>query len=86
MAATMWGSLDTLVRALGGSGPKSVMLEMDERLIFALHVPPSMTLLLVAPRSTGKRRLRQEGQRLVSRLKGLRRVPATSAAQAEVVD
>lgn len=86
MAATMWGSLDTLVRALGGRGPESFMLEMEERLIFAVHVPPSMTLLLVAPRSTGKRRLRQEAQRLLGRLKGPRRVLAASTAQAEVVE
>ncbi len=66
MAATMWGSLDTMVRTLGGRGPESVMFEVDERRIFALAVPPNWTLLLVAPRSVGKRRLRREAHRLVA--------------------
>lgn len=65
MAATMWGALDTMVRTLGGAPPRSVMAEVDERCIHAVQVPPNWALLLIAPRSAGKRRLRHEAQRIL---------------------
>lgn len=68
MAATLWGSLDTMIRTLGGSGPRYAMLEVDERRILISQVGPGWTLLLVAPRSVGKRRLRGVAQRLVARV------------------
>lgn len=68
MAATMWGSLDTMVRTLGGEGPRSALLEVDDRRILALRVEPNWTLLLIAPRSVGKRRLRHEAQGILERL------------------
>jgi predicted regulator of Ras-like GTPase activity (Roadblock/LC7/MglB family) len=68
MAATMWGSLDTLVRTLGGSAPRSVIVEVDERRIVARPVPPSWMLLLVAPRSLRKSRLIRETERIAARL------------------
>lgn len=72
MAATMWGSLDTMVRTLGGEGPRSALLEVEDRRILAMQVEPNWTLLLVAPRSVGKRRLRHEAQRILDRLSGVR--------------
>ena len=72
MAATMWGSLDTLVRTLGVDGPRSALLEIEDRRILAMLVEPNWTLLLVSPRSVGKRRLRYEAQRIVERVSRLR--------------
>lgn len=73
MAATMWGSLDTIARTLGGSSPRSVVIEAEERRIYALQVPPNWMLFLVAPRSIGKRRLRREAQRIIASLPSLRK-------------
>ncbi len=82
MAATMWGSLDTLIRTLGGAGPRSALVEVDNHRILATLVEPRWTLLLVAPRPVGRRRLRAEARRLLERVsetregKGERRAPA----------
>jgi len=67
MAATMWGSLDTMVRTLGGSAPRSVMVEVDDRRIVARKVPPSWMLLLVAPRSMARSRMSRATERIVAR-------------------
>lgn len=82
MAATLWGSLDTMVRTLGGTGPRSAMLEVEDRRMLATLVEPNWTLLLVAPRSVGKRRLRNEAQRLVEQVAHARR--QTTAPRATV--
>lgn len=68
MAATMWGSLDTMIRALGGDTPRSAYLELEDRRMLAMHVEPNWTLLLVGPRTIGKRRLRRDAQRILERL------------------
>ncbi len=68
MAATMWGSLDTITRTLGGSMARSVMVEADPFRIHALQVPPNWTLLLVGPRSMGKRRIHREALRILDLL------------------
>ncbi len=83
MAATMWGSLDTLVRTLGGEGPRSVLVEIEDRRLLVVQVEPSWTLLLVAPRTTGKRRLRQHAQRVLERLARRRRSALGRRAAAE---
>ncbi len=62
MAATMWGSLDTMIRTLGGNAPRSALLEVEDRRIFVRLVEPNWTLLLVAPDTVGKRRLRHMAQ------------------------
>ncbi len=72
MAATMWGSLDTMVRTLGGQSPRSALLEIDDRCIFMRAVEPNWTLLLVAERTAGKRRLRHEAQRILERVAAVR--------------
>ena len=77
MAATLWGALDTMVRALGGRGPRSAMVEVDERRILATQIPPNWTLLLVAERSVEDRRLRQEAQRITNQIVSERRNAAT---------
>ncbi len=72
MAATLWGSLDTLIRTLGGEGPRSALLEIEERRMLVMQVEPNWTLLLIAPRAIGKRRLRHEAQRILERVSILR--------------
>lgn len=72
MAATMWGSIDTMVRTLGGQGPRTVLVEIEDRLILALRVEPSWTLLLIAPRTVGRLRLRHEAQRITERISRVR--------------
>ncbi len=83
MAATMWGSLDTMVRTLGGQSPRSALLEIDERCILVKPVEPNWTLLLVAGRDVGKRRLRREAQRILERVAAvrLRTVPRYRVAE-----
>ncbi len=73
MAATMWGSLDTITRTLGGSSARSVMVEANPFRIHALQVPPNWTLLLVGPRSMGRRRLHREALRILNLLPPPRR-------------
>ena len=84
MAATMWGSLDTLVRTLGGAGPRSAVLEVENRRILATLVEPRWTLLLVAPRSVGKRRLRAEARRVLERVNQAREETMARRAAVEV--
>jgi len=84
MAATLWGSLDTMVRTLGGTGPRSAMLEVENRRMLATLVEPNWTLLLVAPRSVGKRRLRNEAQRLVERVAHARRQTTAPRARVDI--
>ncbi len=73
MAATMWGSLDTMIRTLGGDTPRSVYLELEDRRMLALQVEPNWTLLLVGPSNLGKRRLRREAQRILDRISQMKR-------------
>lgn len=65
MAATVLGSLDTMLRTLGGDRPQLVVVEVDNRRILVTQVKPNRALLLVAPRSLGKRYLLQETERFV---------------------
>ncbi len=84
MAATMWGSLDTMIRTLGGEGPRYVLVEVEGRRILAMQVEPNWTLLLVAPRSLGKRRLRQEAQRILVRVRRARGKATARSAMVSV--
>ena len=68
MAATMWGSLDTMVRTLGGAGPRSMLLETEDRHFLEMQIEPNSVLLLVAPRSVGRRQLQHEARRILDRL------------------
>lgn len=86
MAATMWGSIDTMVRTLGGEAPRSAYLETEDRRVLAMQVDPNWTLLLIAPRSTGRRRLRNEAQRIVERIARLRRESGPRGIMATVRD
>lgn len=82
MAATMWGSLDTMVRTLGGEAPRSAYVDLGDRRILVMQVEPNWTLLLVGPRTSGKRRLRREAQRILERVS---RVRANATATGHMV-
>lgn len=84
MAATMWGSLDTMVRSLGGEAPRSAYLEVEDRRMLALQVEPNWTLLLVGPSSIGKRRLRREAQRILERMDRVKGRPLTRTEPANI--
>ena len=83
MAATMWGSLDTITRTLGGTAARSVMVEADPFRIHAVQVPPNWTLLLVGPRTMGSRHLRREASRIIGLLPPLRKESAARRLIAE---
>ena len=84
MAATLWGSLDTMIRTLGGQPPHSAVLEIEERRILAMQVEPNWTLLLVAPHQVGKRRLRHAAQRILANISRLRAEAAARRSALEV--
>ncbi len=84
MAATMWGSLDTMIRTLGGEPPRSAYLELEDRQILALQVEPNWTLLLVGPSTLGKRRLRREAQRILQRLGRMTRRGARTSNSSDI--
>ncbi len=85
MAATLWGSLDTMIRTLGGSGSRYAAVEVEDRRILVLQVEPNWTLLLIAPRSVGRRRLRATAQRLLERIAAARKVPLTRPSTVDVL-
>ncbi len=72
MAATLWGSLDTMIRTLGGEAPRSALVEIEDRRILAMTVEPNWTLFLVASKNAGKRRLRREAQQILERVSVVR--------------
>jgi predicted regulator of Ras-like GTPase activity (Roadblock/LC7/MglB family) len=84
MAATLWGSLDTMIRTLGGTGPRSAVLEVEDRRIFAVLVEPNWTLLLIAPSSMGMRRLRRTARTLLGRVTDTRKNTVGRAATVDV--
>ncbi len=84
MAATMWGSLDTMIQTLGGDGPRFALMEIGDRRILEMRVEPNWTLLLVASTAVGKQRLWHEAQRIVERLSRIRERAAPEVATAQM--
>lgn len=82
MAATMWGSLETMLRAMGSPGPRSALLEVDDRRMLAQRVNSNWTLLLIAPSTVGSRELERQAQRIVHRLARLREDGSTPRSAA----
>lgn len=68
MAATMLGSLETLVETLGESTPESLSLTTGKTRIYLQKLEPQAALVLVAPASVSEAQLRDTARRLVSRL------------------
>lgn len=64
MAATLYGSVETMVSALGGPAPSTVFIETDLRHMLLSRVDVQNVLLLVAPRSVSRSVLRRELRRI----------------------
>ena len=64
MAATLYGSVETMVAALGSPSPSTVFIETDLRRMLLARVGAQNVLLLVAERSVTRGVLRSEFQRI----------------------
>ncbi len=72
MAATLWGSVTTLIEAVGGPSPSCAWTEAGDRILFVCKVPPQGVLLLIAPKSVDRVRFNEEAERLRSALSDTR--------------
>jgi len=77
MAATAQASIQTLVEALGGSGPADIIVESAGFRILFMAARPNMVLVLVGLRAIPESVLRVEARRL------LRSLDVSEAARAE---
>jgi predicted regulator of Ras-like GTPase activity (Roadblock/LC7/MglB family) len=68
MAATLVGSVDTLVGALGVASPPEVILTVDSRRILVVKVNPHVAVLIVASDSMSDASLRAIARRIGERL------------------
>ena len=75
MTATLMGSVETLVEALGGQTPRTVLFEVDRRRIVIAKVDSQSLVVLIAPDGVSGSDLRREAQRIVALL-GPRARPA----------
>lgn len=68
MAATMLGSVETIVGALGGPGIDRVAVRTPKRRMVARNVNGQVLLFLVAPSFISEERLQAEADRIIERL------------------
>lgn len=68
MAATMLGSLETMLETLGEPGIPSLTMAVGSRRIYIQRVEPQAAILLVAPASVSEEVLRDHARNLVSKL------------------
>ena len=66
MAATMIGSVATLLEALGGRSPPTIEIEAGEHRMHVSRADPQSVIVLVAPLSVSGQSLREESDRLAS--------------------
>lgn len=66
MAATMIGSAETLLVALGGQSPPSIEVEAGEHRMHVSRADPQSVIVLVAPVSVSGQALQKESDRLAS--------------------
>jgi len=71
MAATMIGSVSTLLEALGGRSPPSIDIEAGEHRMHVSRADPQSVIVLVAPLVVSGQALREESDRLASVLSRL---------------
>ncbi len=69
MAATMIGSIETLVGALGGASPETVLVEVDDRRILATKMDSYSLLVAIAAPKVSEAALRREAQQIATRIK-----------------
>lgn len=68
MAATLLGSLNMMMEALGEPNPQTAVIDTDVRRMLAARVDSQVALFLIAPRTTSESALREEAQRLLGRI------------------
>ncbi len=68
MAATMIGSLETLLETLGESTPETLALTTGKTRIFMQKVEPQGALLVFSSADVAESQLKEAARRLVSRL------------------
>ncbi len=68
MTATMMGSIETLVGAIGGSSPQSVFLEVDDRPILVSKVDFNSFLVAIGAPTAGEDLVRRETRRILAQL------------------
>jgi len=66
MAATMIGSVSTLIEALGGRSPSSIAIEAGDHRMHVSRADPQLVIVLLAPLSVSGQALREESDRLAS--------------------
>jgi predicted regulator of Ras-like GTPase activity (Roadblock/LC7/MglB family) len=68
MGATLLGSVDTLITALGGTSPATVSVAAAGRRLFVMKVGASDAILLVGPEDMSDRDLQRRAKRIARRL------------------
>lgn len=68
MTATLLGSVEMIVQALGGASPDSALVDVGGRRIFTARVDSQHALVLVSVRGVSDSFLRQEAQRLIAKV------------------
>lgn len=80
MAATMLGSVETIVGALGGPNPTSVLVLTPKRRMLAHSVDAQAILFLVAPLSVREKELRAEADRIIGQIVRTRGAPPNGSS------
>jgi predicted regulator of Ras-like GTPase activity (Roadblock/LC7/MglB family) len=81
MAATLVGSVETMVEAVHGASPQSIRMESDQCQMLATKVDPRTILALITPSRIPEARIRQMARVLTSQLTGsIVREPRRTAA------
>jgi predicted regulator of Ras-like GTPase activity (Roadblock/LC7/MglB family) len=70
MAATLVGSVETMVEAVHCASPQSIRIEADQCQMLATKVDPRTILALIAPARIPEARIRQQARVLASQLAG----------------
>lgn len=68
MSATLLGSIDMIVQALGGPSPRTALVDVDGRRIYVTKVDTQLALVLMSLQGVGDELLRQEAQRLIAKI------------------
>lgn len=68
MTATLLGSVEMIVQALGGPSPDSALVDVAGRRILATKVDSQLALVLVSVRGVSDSFLRQEARRLIAKI------------------
>ncbi|HEV8594533.1 MAG TPA: roadblock/LC7 domain-containing protein [Thermoplasmata archaeon] len=82
MSATLLGSVESIVQAMGCAAPKTLLVESEHCRMTATQLSSQAVLVLMAPATMAQGELRRAGRSIVTRLErediGARRIPAAS--------